>query len=90
MDCHVSWLDDQLRLFESQFRDVGELKAISQSLEAEVRGSDNKIYLLSSKTEEVRHAYDISKVENTKLIAKVDTLKDNPASFEANNHVMIS
>ncbi|KAI3861577.1 hypothetical protein MKW98_000529 [Papaver atlanticum] len=51
MDFHVSWLDDQLHLLESQIRDVEELKATRRSLEAEVRGSGKKISLLRSKME---------------------------------------
>ncbi|KAI3855413.1 hypothetical protein MKX03_025371 [Papaver bracteatum] len=90
MDFHVSWLDDQLHLLESQIRDVEELKATKQSLEAEVRGSGKKISLLRSKMEEARRAYKAAKVEKAELIAKVATLKASLASFEANNQVTIA
>lgn len=37
MDFHVSWLDDQLRLLESQLHDVEEQKVTKRSLEIEVQ-----------------------------------------------------
>ncbi|KAI3937159.1 hypothetical protein MKW92_013295 [Papaver armeniacum] len=90
MDFHVSWLDDQLHLLESQIHDVEELKAAKQSVEAEVRGSEKKISLLRSKMEEARRAYEAVKVEKAELIAKLATVKTSLASFESSNQASIA
>ncbi|KAI3855411.1 hypothetical protein MKX03_025369 [Papaver bracteatum] len=90
MDFHVSWLDGQLRLLESQIHDVEELKATRRSLEAEVRGSEKKISLLRSKMEEARRAYEAAKVEKAELNAKVATVKARLASFEADSQATTS
>ncbi|KAI3861575.1 hypothetical protein MKW98_000527 [Papaver atlanticum] len=90
MDFQVSWLDDQLHLLESQIRDVEELKVMRRSLEAEVRGSEKKIFLLRSKMEEARRAYEAAKVEKAELNAKVATVKARLASFEADSQANTS
>ncbi|KAI3855414.1 hypothetical protein MKX03_025372 [Papaver bracteatum] len=76
MDFHVSWLDDQFRLLESQLHDVEEQKVTKRSLEAEVRGCEKRMSLLRSKVDESRRAYKAAKVDK--------------ASFEANNHAAIA
>ncbi|MCL7034704.1 hypothetical protein MKW94_019484 [Papaver nudicaule] len=90
MDFHVSWLDDQLHLLESQIRDVEEQKATMQSLEAEVRGCRKRIPLLNSKKNEARRTYEAAKADKAELIAKLSTLKASLASFKANNQATMA
>lgn len=54
------------------------------------RGSENKIFLLRSKMEEARRAYEAAKVEKAELNVKVATVKASLASFEADSQVTSS
>ncbi|KAI3959180.1 hypothetical protein MKX01_023856 [Papaver californicum] len=51
MDFHVSWLDDQLHLLESQIRDVEEEKVLRPILEAEVRDCEKRMSIIGSKVD---------------------------------------
>ncbi|KAI3989098.1 hypothetical protein MKX01_033134 [Papaver californicum] len=90
MDFHVSWLDDQLHLLESQIRDVEEEKVLRPILEAEVRDCEKRMSILGSKVDKARRAYKAAKVDKAKLTANVASLKARLASFEGNNQALIA